>query len=201
MEAVTAIHLFDYQYFNFNFLTMKRAKDLRWRVLLLFMPLAFLAACDDDDDGGVDLPQLTSQEFVQRAAASDMFEIQTGNMALQKSTMQEVRDFAEEIVADHTASSQELMALAQQKNLQVPSALPQDKQAIVARLDAKTSTAFDKDFTDVQEDAHEEAVELYEQAVEDLEDADLRAFAQKTLPVLRMHLDHARTVDDMTDDL
>ncbi|MBX0332907.1 DUF4142 domain-containing protein [Pontibacter sp. HSC-14F20] len=180
---------------------MKRAKDLRWGVLLLFMSLAFLAACDDDDDDNIDGPRLTSQEFVQRAAASDMFEIQTGNMALQKSTMQEVRDFAQEIVTDHTASSQELMTLAQQKNLQVPTTLPQEKQAIVTRLDGKTDTPFDKDFADVQEDAHEEAVELYEQAVEDLEDTELRAFAQKILPKLRMHLEHARELDDMTDAL
>ncbi|EJF07996.1 hypothetical protein O71_23556 [Pontibacter sp. BAB1700] len=176
-------------------------KDLRWRLLLLFVPLAFLVSCDDDDDNGIDVPRLTAQEFVQRAAVSDMFEIQTGNMALQKSTMEEVRTFAEQIVADHTASSQELMTLAQQKNLQVPTTLPQDKQAIVTRLDGKTGVDFDKDFSDVQEDAHEEAVELYEQAVQDLEDAELRAFAQKILPALRMHLEQARELDDMTDAL
>src|SRR5690606_23720484 len=113
-KRLSAILLLNYQCFNLNYLTMKRAKNLRWRLLLLFMPLAFLVACDDDDDNGIDAPRLTAQEFVQRAAASDMFEIQTGNMALQMSTMQEVRDFATQIVADHTASSQELMALAQQ---------------------------------------------------------------------------------------
>ncbi|WP_299985575.1 DUF4142 domain-containing protein [uncultured Pontibacter sp.] len=181
---------------------MKQMKDLRWRLLLLFVPLAFLVSCDDDDDNSdPNLGRLTAQEFVQRAAVSDMFEIETGNMALQKSTMQEVRDFATEIVADHTASSQELMALAQQKNLQVPTALPQDKQAIIIRLNGKTGVDFDKDFADVQEEAHEDAVELFEQAVEDLEDAELRAFAQKILPTLRMHLEHARELDDMTDAL
>ena len=180
---------------------MKKTKDWRWGVLLLFMPLAFLVACDDDDDNDVDLPRLTAQEFVQRAAVGDMFEIQTGNMALQKSTMAEVRTFAEQIVADHSASSQELMALAQQKNLTVPTTLPQDKQAIITRLDGKTGVPFDKDFADVQEDAHEDAVELYRQAVQDLEDADLRAFAQKILPKLEMHLDHANELDDITDAL
>jgi putative membrane protein len=179
---------------------MKKKRELSWRLLLLFMPLLFCVSCDDDDDD-IDIGNLSAEEFVQRAAASDSFEIQTGNLALQKSTMTEVREFAQEIINDHTASSQELMSLAQQKNIQMPTTLPEDKQNKVNRLSGLSGTEFDKAFSDEQEEAHEEAVELYEQAAEDLEDADLRAFAQRTLPVLRMHLEHARTLDDLTDDL
>ena len=168
---------------------------------MLFMPLLFCVSCDDDDDDGIDIGNLSAEEFVQRAAASDSFEIQTGNLALQKSSMTEVREFAQEIINDHTASSQELLSLAQQKNIQVPTTLPEDKQNKVNRLSGLSGTEFDKAFSDEQEDAHEEAVELYEQAAEDLEDADLKAFAQRTLPVLRMHLEHAQTLDDLTDDL
>lgn len=168
---------------------------------MLFMPLLLSVSCDDDDDDGIDIGNLTSEEFVRRAAASDSFEIQTGNLALQKSTMTEVREFGQEIINDHTASSKELAALAQQKNLQLPTALPEDKRNKVNRLAGLSGTEFDKAFSDEQEDAHEEAVELYEQAAEDLEDADLRAFAQRTLPVLRMHLEHAQALDDLTDDL
>lgn len=176
-------------------------RDLSWRLLFLFVPLAFLASCDDDNDGDLRPDRLTATEFVQRAAASDMFEIQTGNMALDKSTMEEVRDFAEQIIADHTASSQELMALAQQKNIATPTTLPQDKQATVTQLNGKTGVEFDKGFADVQEDAHEEAVALYQRAVADLEDVQLKTFAQKILPKLQMHLEHARELDDRTDDL
>ena len=180
---------------------MNKKRGLGWRLLFLFMPLLLGVACDDDNSEGVAIGSLTSEEFVQRAAASDLFEIQTGNLALQKSTMAEVRDFAQEIINDHTASSQELALLTQKKNIQMPTTLPEDKQNSVNRLSGLSGTGFDKAFSDEQEAAHEEAIELYERAAEDLKDADLRAFAQRTLPVLRMHLEHARALEELTDDM
>ncbi len=179
---------------------MREVKVWGWRMLVLLMPLAAFTACDDDDDDN-DSGRLTSSEFVQRAAASDMFEIETGNQAVQKSTLQEVRDFGQEIVNDHTASSTVLKTLATAKNITVPTTLPQDKAAIRDRLAGKTGTAFDKDFADVQVQAHQEAVDLYEEASEELEDEELQAFAEQTLPVLRMHLQHAQELKTITDQL
>lgn len=161
------------------------------------MCLAVVAvtACNDDDDG-TDLNRMTSAQFVQQAAMNDMFEIETGNMATQKGTMQDVRDFGAMLESDHTTSSTELMTLASQKNITPPTALTGPMQQRRETLNNLQGEEFDLQFAEMQVVSHQEAVNLYETAEDELNDADLRAFAQRTLPVLRMHLQHATDLRD-----
>ncbi|RAU81818.1 DUF4142 domain-containing protein [Pontibacter arcticus] len=177
---------------------MKTNALKNWKLAALFFATFAVTSCDDDDDE-IDLGRMSATEFVQRAAASDVFEITTGNMANDKSENPAVKTFGLELVTDHTASSNELMNIAKANNINVPmptrETLPEDKKTIISRLEGKTGVAFDQDFADVQEDAHEDAVELYEDAVEDLDNGPLKDFAQKTLPVLRKHLEHAKQLE------
>ena len=87
------------------------------------------------------------------------------------------------------------------KNLTLPTTLPQDKQQIVNDLADQMGIPFDKSYMDAQVAAHIEAVALFELASEDLEDEELRQFAEDMLPVLRMHLEMAEDTDDFTEDL
>jgi len=164
--------------------------------LLMLIALGVATSCKDDDD---DEPMLTLQSFMQQAAASDLFEITTGQMAAQKGTMPETRAFGEMLVRDHTMSSSELMTLASQKTVTLSMTLPQDKAQKVTTLNNATGTAFDRQFAQMQVQAHQEAIDLYEKADQDITDAQVQAFIDKTLPVLRMHLDHAEDLEDMTD--
>lgn len=169
-----------------------------WRLLALCMSVLAFSACDRDDVD-VDANRMTSTEFVQRASASDMFEIQTGNLATNNAEMEEVKTFGAMLVNDHTESSNRLMALANQKNIAMSTTLPEDKRTIRDRLNGLNGAAFDQDFASVQVQAHQEAIDLYERAIEELQDAELRAFAQQGLPTLRMHLEMAENIRDMMD--
>src|SRR4051794_32572758 len=64
---------------------------------------------------------ITAAEFVTQAANSDMFEIQSSQLALTKSQDNTIRTFAQHMVQDHTASSDKLKAAAEGQT--VPSAL------------------------------------------------------------------------------
>lgn len=164
----------------------------------MLVVLGIATSCDDDDDDNND-PILTVQSFMEQAAASDMFEIQTGNMAAQKGTLADVKTFGQMLVTDHTKSSNEMKALATQKNVTLPTALPQEKMAKVTALQALTGAAFDKQFSQMQVEAHEEAIDLYEDADNDITDPQVQAFIDKTLPALRMHLTGAQKLKDQTD--
>jgi putative membrane protein len=167
--------------------------------LLLVAALSLVTACKDDDDDDANEQPLTIQSFVQQAAASDTFEIASGSMAEQKGVLPDVKAFGTMIVTDHTMSSMELKALAAQKGVTVPRTIPADKLARLTLLSSLSGAPFDKAFSSQQVDAHQEAISLYEQADRDLaQDAQVQAFVDKTLPVLRTHLTHAQAIRDQT---
>ena len=184
---------------KFNVLIMNKLL-LKGKILLLMLLALGATSCDDDDDDDND-PKLTVQEFMQQAAASDMFEITTGGLAAQKGVMSEVKAYGAKLVADHTTSSAELRTLATQKNVTLPNPvpLPADKQQKVNTLQGLSGAEFDKQFAQMQVDAHQEAIDLYEEADDDITDTEVQAFIDKTLPVLRMHLEEAQDLKDMTD--
>jgi putative membrane protein len=167
-------------------------------LLLMLIALGATTACDDDDDDDDDNQNLTVQSFMQLAAESDMLEIQTGNMATQKGTMADIKAFGQMLVTDHTKSSNEMKTLAGKKSVTLPTSMSADKMQKVTALQNQTGAAFDKQFAQLQVDAHNEAISLYEEADKDISDADVQAFIDKTLPVLRTHLTEAKRLQDMT---
>jgi len=169
-------------------------------VLLVLMSLITVTACNDDDDD-VDLNQMTAQEFVNRATMSNMFEIQTSQPADQNASTDDVKDFAQRMINDHATATVALQTIASSKNMPITTSLTEEKQAIQSRLAGETGVAFDKDYVKVQIDAHNEAISLFEQAADDLDDVELKAYAQATLPVLRQHLQMAQDLKTMTDQL
>ncbi|MCC9135952.1 DUF4142 domain-containing protein [Pontibacter silvestris] len=176
---------------------MKKTVFESWKIFALLVSLVAVTSCDDDD-GDIGL-NLSAEEFVQQAAVTDMFEIQTGQMAVDKSETSMVVDFGQMIVDDHMQTNTLLSTLADEKNITMPTALTEEKRAIRDRLAGKDGVEFDKDFADSQVQAHEEAVELYERATNELDDDELRAFAETGLPILQQHLQEARDLKAITD--
>lgn len=164
-------------------------------LLLMFVSLFAATSCSDDDD--INNDRLTAQSFMQQAAASDMFEIQTGEMATQKGSMNEIKTFGQQLINDHTLTSTELKALAQQKNVTLPQTLPQDKQTMKTRLEGLSGNAFDKEFATTQITAHQQAVALFEKAISDVNDAQVKSFAERHVGHLRMHLQEAQRLNGM----
>jgi len=171
---------------------MKTIVMKSWRLLALLVSVVAVTACDEDDDD-VPVARMTAAEFVQQAAESDVFEIESGQLATANSTTPEVVTFGENIIDDHTETSQTLMTIAQQNNINVTmptrQSLPQDKQAILTRLESKTGAEFDQDFVAEQLEAHQQAIALFERATNELENQAFRDYARNTLPTLQAHLE------------
>jgi putative membrane protein len=164
---------------------------------LLLVGLITVSSCKKDDEVNV----MTDQEFMNFAAVSGLFEIRSSEMAIQKATTAQVADFANQMVADHTAQDQELKTLATRKNITLPGALTEEKQAIINRLNGLNGTAFEKEYMNAQVQSHEETVANFEKASNEARDADIKAFAAKYLPALRMHLEEARATRTVTNAL
>ncbi|MFD2245199.1 DUF4142 domain-containing protein [Pontibacter ruber] len=157
------------------------------------------AGCEDDAENELD--RVSNTLFVQQAASSDVFEIQVSTSAANKASTAEVRQYAQQMVSDHTQARIELKSIAAQKNITVPDSMAPEKQALRDRLSSRNGVAFDKEYMDIQVQVHEENVTMFESAAEQVPDADLRAYARSQLPILRMHLNQARQLKAATDQL
>lgn len=139
-------------------------------------------------------------EFMVEAASGGMMEVELGKLAQQKAQTKEVKNFAKMMVTDHSKANTELKALAAKKNITVPTAMADKHQTMYNNLKDKTGLEFDKDYMDMMVSDHRDDVDMFEDKVEDAKDADIKAFASKTLTVLRMHYDSAQRIQNIVKD-
>lgn len=134
---------------------------------------------------------IDADDFVEEASAKGLAEIETSRLALEKSTSAEVRKFAQTMIDDHTKANQELSALARTKKLDIADDVELMNKAKASILKQRDGESFDEAYVNNQVVAHEKTVELFQKATH-LKDADLKSFAQTTLPKLQHHLQMAQ---------
>jgi putative membrane protein len=123
--------------------------------------------------------------FFTRAAESDHKEIALAQLAQQKGNSAEVKALAARIEKDHRQTSQELTTMAQSKSVTLPAAPTHD--AHMAKFEKLEGAAFDRAYSSMMVQDHTNAIALFSRAAKS-KDAEVRAFAEKTLPALREHL-------------
>lgn len=129
------------------------------------------------------------RRFIEDAANSGMFEVQVAQLAAAKATDPNVRNFANMLVDHHTAANNELVQIANARGVELPAAPKRALRRDIDKLGKKNGEEFDRDFVrNVGIKAHEKDIRTFEKAGKDVKDAQLKAFVDKTLPVLREHL-------------
>lgn len=134
------------------------------------------------------------RQFMIRAAQSDQTEIQTSQLALQRSRNQDVRAFAQHMIQEHTNSSKQLMQIAQQKGVTLPKDVGPDNRPLLTRLSSLSGAAFDRAYMEGQVQAHAKTQAEYQRYLNQGQDPQLRAFANTVLPIVTGHLQMARTM-------
>jgi putative membrane protein len=127
--------------------------------------------------------------FIVKAANSNTFEIESSKIAVARSKNAEVKKFAQQMITDHTKAGSELKAAAGAK---VPANPDPATFARIEKIKAAKDDAFDAAYIDEQKTAHDEAVGLFTNFTKSGGDPKLKAFAEKTLPTLKMHQDHVK---------
>ena len=135
-------------------------------------------------------------KFWTEAAQGGMTEVELSNLALQKSQNEEVKKFAQMMVDDHTKANDELKALAQSKNVTLPTAITSKQMATKDKLNGLSGDAFDREYMKMMVKDHDKTVKLFQKQADKGIDADVKAFAAKTLPILQSHQTAARTMND-----
>lgn len=132
-------------------------------------------------------------QFAVQAAQSDMFEVQTSQMALQKARNPAIRRYAQTMLDHHTGTTRELRDFAGTKGMTLPMALEPQQQQIMANLDsASPGASFERQYLAGQVAGHEATAGTFRSEIASGTDPDLKSFAQRTLPEIERHLAEAR---------
>lgn len=142
------------------------------------------------------MDQVSTQDFVQKAAMSDLFEMQAGELAQTRGNTA-VKAFARQMVHDHRATTAGLQAaLHGQTGLPAPpTALDQDHQNMLNDLRNANAAEFDQKYVDNQTHAHQDALTLMQNYARSGDNEALRMFASQTAPKVQHHLDMIRQMD------
>jgi putative membrane protein len=128
------------------------------------------------------------QAYVQNAAASDTFEIETSKLALEKASLPSVKTYAQMMIDEHTKSTSELKPAARAAGIAVPAALPADKQAKVDALRGLSGAEFDRQYLADQRSGHQETLAKVNSYLAAAPAGPLKDHASKVTGVVQKHL-------------
>lgn len=134
-------------------------------------------------------------QFLRQAAEAGIFEMQASQLAMQNATQERVKEFARLMLVEHEKIDGDLKSLAMMRKIELPIDLEGDRQETLDALQQDTGEEFDKRYVEqIAVEAHKHAVTLFTEASEKSDDDEIKAFAGKTVKMLRQHLQHARNL-------
>lgn len=136
------------------------------------------------------------QIFAAAATSGGLSEVAMARIALQRASSDEVKLFAQRMIADHGRANNELINVATSKAMPLPMSLEIRDRADEAILSGKSGEDFDRAYIHQQLAAHIGAVALFEAEAERGADPQLKAWAAKMLPALKEHKDMVKRMHD-----
>jgi len=126
--------------------------------------------------------------FVMQAGQLSMMEVELGRLAVQRGSSAGVKQYGQEMVEDHTRANQELMQLAMQKKVELPTEMSTQNTALIDRLSGLSGKSFDAAYKQAMIDSHNQAIALFQAQSQQGQDPELKAWATQKLPNLQAHL-------------
>ncbi|HEX8461383.1 MAG TPA: DUF4142 domain-containing protein [Segetibacter sp.] len=149
----------------------------------------------NDLSDGRDTGMQIDKKFVMKAASGGMMEVEAGKLAIANAMSAKVKEFGRMMVTDHTKANTQLKAVAAKKDIVLSTTLMEEHQKNIDMLKSKKGAEFDKAYIEMMLDDHKEDIEQFSDEASKGTDADVKAFATKTLPVLNKHLEHVKSID------
>ena len=133
--------------------------------------------------------------FVMEAARGGMSEVALGELARQKASSDEVKQFGQRMVTDHGKANDELKALAGEKSITLPTEVSAQQKALHDRLEKLSGAEFDRAYMKEMVSDHQKDVAAFRKESQSGKDPEIKAWAGKTLPTLEAHLKEAQSAN------
>jgi len=129
-----------------------------------------------------------AKEFLKESGQANQTELAMANVALGKSQNSQVKDLANMMLTDHQKNFAQVQSLAQTYGITLDTGLDMLNQHAVNRLQKANDANFDREYTTVMLKDHVKCIKRFEKAASDMEEQNVKQYAQDTLPALRHHL-------------
>jgi putative membrane protein len=134
------------------------------------------------------------RRFIEKLAAGNEAEIQLGQLAQQKAQNQQVKDFAQRMVNDHTNAKNQMQQILSKDNINAPSQPDPKEQAEMQRLQSLSGSQFDKAYMQHMVQDHRKDVAEVQRASQTAKNPDVKQLASQLLPTLQSHLQQAQQI-------
>jgi putative membrane protein len=114
--------------------------------------------------------------------------VELGKLAQQKASHADVKEFGAMMVHDHSMANMELKELAKKRRISLPDSIGTDEQKLKTELAGKSGAEFDKAYVAAMVKDHQEDIKAFEDARKKVKYPEMTALIDKTLPVLKKHL-------------
>lgn len=158
-------------------------------LMLAAVPAAYAKSPASADTAAAPF-KVDTASFEKTVASSNAFEVESSKLAEQKARDEDVKEFAKQMIADHTKAADELKKAAKMDGPDAP--LAPKHAAMLETLKGASEDDFQPLYIEMQSAAHMEAVSLFATYAKSGDDAAVKAFAVKTLPTLEMHKMHVQ---------
>lgn len=155
------------------------------------------ASANRSDSGAMKMAR-SDHRFLEEAYMGSMAEVRLGRLAQDKASSQEVKDFGQRMVDDHTREIQQLSKIADDEGVKLPSQLDSKHRKTYDRLAKLSGAEFDRAYMKEMTSDHKKDVSKYEQAAKSAKDDELQQHAKEAVSTLREHEKMAEsTMDDL----
>lgn len=131
---------------------------------------------------------MADTNFILAAAQGGMTEVKLGELAAQQGVRDEVKQFGQMMVKDHSAINEDLKSLAAQKGVTLPDSLDAKHQGMLDKLTALSGPAFDDAYIAAMIKAHKKDAKAFKAEASATQDADIKSFLDKSIPIVEAHL-------------
>ena len=159
---------------------------------VLCIPLQLASAADEEANYK---PTPFEKMFIKKAADGGMTEVELGKLAAEKGGSDEVKDFGNQMVKDHSKINDNLKEVAGKMNVKVPSEVSAKHHATIEKMSGMSGAGFDKAYVAAMVMDHEKDIAEFEKADKEVKNPDLKKFIEDALPMMKDHLDKIKKFD------
>jgi len=131
---------------------------------------------------------MADQAFVKKALEGGVAEVQLGQLAQEKSQSNDVKQFGQKMVEDHTQLGDQIKPIAQQLGVKEPNGPSKKDKQLIAKLQGLSGTQFDEAYIQAMLKDHKQDLKEFKSEAQTAQNPNLRQAAQQGAGVVSQHL-------------